>query len=125
MLGVQDLPGVVRFYVEQLGFSCRGMHGDPPVWAEVERDGTAIMLNAPPAADIRRDVPASSRNYQIYYLNVQNIVALHAEYKARGVAVTNLRVAFYGMKEFEVRDPAGHWIWFGEPTDDPPTPGRE
>ena len=48
MLAVRDLPAVVRFYVEKLGFNCCGLHGNPPVWAEVERDGVALMLNAPP-----------------------------------------------------------------------------
>lgn len=122
MLAVCDLPGAVRFYVEKLGFNCCGMHGNPPVWAEVERNGVAIMLNAPPAADIRRDVPRSSRNYQIYYINVRGIEQFHADLVSRGVQATRLRVAFYGMKEFELRDPDDHWLWFGEPTNDPPTP---
>ena len=25
------------------------------------------------------------------------------------------------MKEFELRDPDGYWLWFGEDTDDAPT----
>lgn len=122
MLAVKDLPGCVRFYVEKLGFTCTAMHGNPPVWAEVARDGVAIMLNAPPAADIARDVPASSRDYQVFYIDVEDVAALHTGLKARGVKVSNIRVAFYGMKEFEVRDPEGYWLWFGEPTDEPPTP---
>lgn len=121
MLACADLPGAVRFYVEKLGFSCTAMFGNPPVWSEVERDGVAIMLNAPPADSVRRDVPASSRDYQIYYIDVENIEALHRELRARSVAVTDLRVAIYGMKEFEARDPEGHWLWFGQPTDEPPT----
>lgn len=125
MLAVQDLPGAVRFYVEKLGFSCSAMHGNPPVWAQVERDGTEIMLNAPPAADIRRDVPAASHDYQIFYIDVVDVAGLHAELKSRGVAVSDLRVAIYQQKEFEVRDPEGHWLWFAEPTDEAPTPECE
>jgi hypothetical protein len=37
------------------------------------------------------------------------------------LAVTDLRVTVYGMKEFEVRDPENDWLWFGQETDDPPT----
>lgn len=121
MLAVRDLPAAVRFYVEKLGFNCSALHGNPPVWAEVERDGVAVMLNAPPASDIARDVPRSSKDYQIYYFNVQDVAGLHAEYRGRGVAVTDLRVQFYAMKEFEVRDPDDHWLWFGEPTDEAAT----
>lgn len=121
MLAATDLPGAVRFYVEKLGFNCNAMHGNPPVWAEVERDGTAVMLNAPPAASIRRDVPRSSKDYQVFYFDVQNVVALREELVAKGVEVGEMRVAVYGMKEFEVRDPEGYWLWFGEPTDEVPT----
>src|SRR5262245_8979343 len=83
MLAVTDLPGSVRFYVEKLGFNCSALHGNPPVWAEVERDGTAIMLNAPPADCVRRDVPRSSKDYQVYYIDTEGVEALHAEYRAR------------------------------------------
>ncbi len=121
MLAVTDLPRAVRFYVERLGFNCSSMHGNPPVWAEVERDGVALMLNAPPADCVRRDVPPKSRDYQIFYFDVKNVADLHAEFRSRGVLVTDLRVAFYGMKEFEVRDPDGYWLWFAEPTDEPQT----
>ncbi len=125
MLACADLPGAVRFYVEKLGFNCNAMHGNPPVWAEVERDGTAIMLNAPPAERVRSDVPRCSRDYQVYYFDAEDIESLHREFLSRGVEVTPLRVAFYQMKEFEVRDPENHWLWFGEPTEDPPTEREE
>lgn len=125
MLAVIDLPRAVRFYVEKLGFNCNAMHGNPPVWAEVERDGTAIMLNAPPADSIRRDVPLTSKNYQIFYIDVQNVATLREEFVSKGVEAGDMRVAIYGMKEFEVRDPEGYWLWFGEPTDEAPTACEE
>jgi uncharacterized glyoxalase superfamily protein PhnB len=50
------------------------------------------------------------------------VVALHAEAKGKAFQVSDLRVTFYGMKEFEVRDPDGHILWFGQETDEPPTP---
>ncbi|HWB21191.1 MAG TPA: VOC family protein [Phycisphaerales bacterium] len=121
MLAVRDLAATVRFYVEKLGFNCCSMFGNPPVWAELERNGTAIMFNAPPRESVERDVPRPSKNYQIFYFNVDDLPALHAELSARGVAVSPMRVTVYGMKEFEVRDPDDYWLWFGEPTDEPPT----
>jgi catechol 2,3-dioxygenase-like lactoylglutathione lyase family enzyme len=121
MLAVTDLPATVRFYVEQLGFNCNAMHGNPPVWAEIERNGISVMFNAPPRERVVRDVPRSSKDYQIFYFDVDDAAGLRTEFQARGVAVSDLRVAFYGMKEFEVRDPEGHWLWFGQPTDEPPT----
>jgi uncharacterized glyoxalase superfamily protein PhnB len=50
-----------------------------------------------------------------------NVVDLHAEAKRKDFQVIDLRVTFYGMKEFEVRDPDGHILWFGQGTDEPPT----
>ena len=83
--------------------------------------GVAIMFNSPPAEDIRRDVPRRSRDYQIFYFNVADVAALRAEFAARGVTVSDLRVTVYHMKEFEVRDPDDFWLWFGQPTDEAPT----
>jgi catechol 2,3-dioxygenase-like lactoylglutathione lyase family enzyme len=121
MLAVTDLRRTIEFYCGQLGFRCRETFGDPPVWCDLERDGAAIMFNMPPDERVRRDVPRASRDYSVFYCNVADVVALHAEFATRGVPVSDLRVTVYGMREFEVRDPDGIWLWFGQPTDDPPT----
>lgn len=121
MLAVTDLPRTVRFYVEKLGFSCSAMFGNPPVWAEVVRDGVGLTFNTPPRAEVERDVPRKSKDYQIFYMNSDDLVGLHAEFMSRGVEVGALRVTIYGMKEFEVRDPDGYWLWFGQETDESPT----
>jgi catechol 2,3-dioxygenase-like lactoylglutathione lyase family enzyme len=121
MLAVTDLPRTMDFYCKKLGFRCRDTFGDPPVWCDLQRDNVAIMFNAPPAEDVRRDVPRRSRDYQIFYFNVPDVAALRAEFAAGGVAVSDLRVTVYGMKEFELRDPDDIWLWFGQPTDEPPT----
>lgn len=121
MLSVVDLPRTMRFYVDGLGFRVTTTFGNPPVWCEVARDDIAIMFNAPPRADVERDVPVKSKDYQVYYIHPDDVVALHQEFGGRGVAVGDLRVTVYGMKEFEVRDPDGYWLWFGQETDDRPT----
>jgi uncharacterized glyoxalase superfamily protein PhnB len=58
----------------------------------------------------------------IYYFYPENVVDLHAEVKRKELQASDLRATFYGMKEFEVRDPDGHILWFGQETDEPPTP---
>ena len=121
MLAVTDLQRTMLFYRERLGFSRAGTFGNPPVWAEMVRDDIAIMFNAPPSDHVTRDVSPRSRDYSIYYLDTPDVVALHKELTGRGATPSALRVTEYGMKEFEVRDPDGIWLWFGQPTDDPPT----
>ena len=121
MLAVKDLRATMAFY-QRLGFRVAGMFGEPdPVWCEVVRDGVALMFNAPPRECVERDVPAKSREYQIYYFNSDDVAGLHAAWKKAGLAVTDVRVTVYGMKEFELRDPDGHWLWFGQETDEAPT----
>ena len=121
MLAVTDLQRTMRFYTEKLGFEIGSTFGDPPVWCSLHRDDCEMMFNAPPRDEVIKDVPRSSKNYQIYYINPSDIVGLHREYKARGLPVTDLRVTVYGMKEFELRDPDDHWLWFGQETDEEPT----
>ncbi len=55
-------------------------------------------------------------NYFYFYLD--DVVALWESIKAQGYAVSDLRVAFYGMKEFDMSDPSGHVLWFGQETDE-------
>lgn len=121
MLAVTDLNRTIAFY-QRLGFRLTGTFGRPePVWCELVRDGVAIMFNAPPRAEVERDVPLKSKDYQIFYINSDDMAAQHRAFKSAGLAVTDLRVTVYGMKEFELRDPDGYWLWFGQPTDEPPT----
>jgi len=120
MLAVADLAATMGFYCGRLGFRCTGTFGSPlPVWCELARDGVAIMFNAPP--DVEKDVPRRAKDYQIFYFNPSDVVALHGAWRESGVPVSDLRVTVYGMKEFELRDPDGYWLWFGQPTDEPPT----
>lgn len=121
MLAVTELKRTIQFYCDKLGFKLIETFGDPPVWCELERDEVQMMFNAPPSADVQRDVSARSRDYQIFYVNVNDVAAMREDLIARGAPVSELRVTIYGMKEFEVRDPDNIWLWFGEPTDDEPT----
>ena len=122
MLAVTDLSRTIAFYGE-LGFTCTDTFGPPeaPVWCTLVRDGWELMFNAPPRESVVRDVPRKSKDYQIYYFNTDDVVALHAELKGKGLEVTDLRVTVYRMKEFELRDPDDYWLWFGQETDEPPT----
>ena len=47
--------------------------------------------------------------------------AVHAEWQGHGLAVPDIHVTHDGMREFELRDLDGTWLWFGEFTSDPPT----
>ncbi|MGE5510863.1 MAG: bleomycin resistance protein [Bacteroidota bacterium] len=121
MLSVSDLARTMAFYCDELGFQCTGTFGDPsPVWCHLERDGVALMFNQPPA-EAMVELPLRAKDFQVYYCYPDDVAALHLAWKQKGLPVTDLRVTVYGMKEFELRDPDGYWLWFGQGTAEPPT----
>ena len=114
MLSVADLRRTIAFYCDELGFRCAQSFGEPdPVWCYLKRDDVDLMFNQPPAAEMA-DLPLRAKDFQIYYFYPDDVAALHAAWKGKGLPVTELRVTSYGMKEFELRDPDGYWLWFGQ-----------
>jgi hypothetical protein len=67
------------------------------------------------------DLPRRAKDFQIFYCYPDDVVALHAAWRDKGLPVTDLRVTVYGMKEFELRDLDGYWLWFGQSTSEPAT----
>ncbi|HRD78175.1 MAG TPA: VOC family protein [Hyphomicrobiaceae bacterium] len=121
MLSVRDLKRTIAFYREELGFELVASFGDPePVWCHLKRDQTHFMFNAPGESDLEA-IPARARDFQIFYIYPDDVTVLHGDLAAKGLSVTPLRITLYGMREFELRDPDGHWLWFGETTTEPPT----
>src|SRR5690242_13948392 len=116
MLSVADLQRTMRFYCDELGFRVVNTFGNPdPVWCMLRRDGVSVMFNQPPAEEMS-DVPRRAKDFQIYYFYPDDVTALHRALRQKNLAVTDLRVTVYGMKEFELRDPDGYWLWFGQDT---------
>jgi hypothetical protein len=133
MLAVRDLPETMAFdgclgfeVVATFGGSQAASAGEqvtpprPPVWCMLKRDSVRPMFNHP-GPGIETELPARAKDFQIFYLYPDDVHALHAEWQAAGIEVGGLRVTSYGMREFELRDPDGYWLWFGESTADPPT----
>ena len=118
MLSVADLERTMTFYCGKLGFRVNNTFGKPkPVWCMLERAKVRLMFNQPPGIVIYPE----PKDRQIFYFYPDDIASLHTEWRDAGLAVSDLRVTFYCMKEFELRDPDGYWLWFGESTSEPPT----
>lgn len=63
--------------------------------------------------DCPEDGPAQGRGRGVsLWCICKDADALHAEFSARGVKLKAPKVAFYGMRQFEVPDPDGYHIWF-------------
>lgn len=117
-----DVPTSVAFYTKVLGFEV--VNEMPDVgrsgFASIRQGGVQLMLASP--SHEPTPVKVEGRFPQaIHYFYPEDVVALRERVVAAGHEASPLRVAFYGMKEFDVVDPSGHVLWFGQETDEEPT----
>jgi uncharacterized glyoxalase superfamily protein PhnB len=126
MLNVSDIERSLDFYQRLAGFELirpREMV-DHWRWAWIKSGDGELMLSesSGPATQVDQIDPSRAEEWPaIYYFYPENVVDLHAEAKRKEFQMSDLRMTFYGMKEFEVRDPDGHILWFGQETDVHPT----
>lgn len=110
VLPVADLVRARDFYRDVLGFSVEFEWQDPPTYA-VLAAGETVQLHlsqtdAPPPPDARPTLVS---------IFTYDVDALHDQVAARGANVTMpLETMDYGMREFEVTDPDGHRLIFGQ-----------
>ena len=109
---VLDLKTACDFYVEQLGFRVDFEYED--FYAGVERDGVMIHLKLSDTPDPSRLAKQQGDHLDIYF-TVDDIEALYAEYKTRGVKFTQpLQTKPWDMREFVVWDNNGYILYFGQ-----------
>lgn len=97
------------FYRDSLGFDSTGTWGDGPEFCIVRRGAVTI------AFDRSRDgAPVPLNQYWAAYVYVEDADALCAEFRAKGVEIVRgPEDSFYGLRDFDIRDPDGHLIAFG------------
>ena len=108
----KDIPAILAYYKDTLGFECLGTWQDPPVYAIIARDQHAIHFRCaqPPTPN-----PAKYEDELLdAYLFVEDVDRLYAEYKGRGAQfVRELSHMPWGMREFVVKDCDGRLLAFG------------
>ena len=109
---VADVQAAAEFYSGTLGFSIDFLHGHPPFYGAVSRDGACVHLkfvHEPVFA-----VGAHDRDGLIMaFIEVENIKALYATYVAAGVTFEQkLKTEAWGGRDFIVRDLDGNAICF-------------
>jgi uncharacterized glyoxalase superfamily protein PhnB len=100
------------FFNRALGFSIDFLHGDPPFYGSVSRDGATIHLkfvHEPAFA-----VGAQDRDGLISaFIEVNNVKGLYAEYVGAGAMFDQkLKKQAWGGRDFIVRDLDGNGICF-------------
>ena len=110
VLEVRNVTASGAFYREKLGFHCGGFAGNPSVFCIVRRDDVAMFLD-----QSRTARPAPVNQYWAAYLYVDDVDALAAELRSKGVTILRDPVDQpYGCREIDVQDPDGHIIGFGQ-----------
>jgi uncharacterized glyoxalase superfamily protein PhnB len=126
MLICDDVPASIAFYTDVLGFEVTGRMEDvgKTGWASLRHGSVQIMLASPHHEP--EPVKVDGRYPQsVYYFYPEDVVALRDSIAAKGYDVGALRVTFYGMKEFDMLDPSGHYLLFGQDTDEEMTPTKD
>jgi catechol 2,3-dioxygenase-like lactoylglutathione lyase family enzyme len=105
-----------EFFRNTLGFSIDFLHGQPPFYGSVSRDGARVHLKF-----VHEPVlvaGAQDRDGLITaFIEVENVRALYAEYVAAGAIFDQkLKKQAWGGRDFIVRDPDGNGICFVGPS---------
>jgi catechol 2,3-dioxygenase-like lactoylglutathione lyase family enzyme len=113
---VEDPKATAEYYRDKLGFRICGVHGEPPVYAIVDRGcGRGFHFKRTAAPLTRRQYRGPDEYAWDSYIEVKGVDALHAELVARGARILRApEVAEYGMKEFDVEDCNGYILCFAE-----------
>ena len=108
-LPVLALGPAIAYYTQILGFSLVVKTSSSAV---LTRDNAEIVL------EVNKKDPEQAS----CYFGVSDVDALHAEYTAKGIEPSPLRVDEYGGKRFRVffaKEPYGVCFCFGQPVPDP------
>ncbi len=109
---VGDVRAACAHYVEVLGFTLAFDYGDPPFYAEVERDGVRLCIRHTddPMVD-----PERARNEDVILASfeVTDAKALYLELRDKGAELSQtLRTQPYGIRDFVIQDPDGNRVAF-------------
>ncbi|MCV3241128.1 VOC family protein [Mesorhizobium sp. ZC-5] len=119
VLQVGDVSCSMAFY-ERLGFVSHGTWGEPPLFAIVHRGQVTLALDK-----ARQDGPIPTNQWWAAYIYVDDARALRDEFAAPDLPqLTDMHFPDeYGRIDFDVIDPDGHRIAFGQVLDRVSEPG--
>jgi len=110
VLGARDVDRAVAFWCDVLGFEVSGPTDDG---VELRSGRARIQVGQLDVApDLAKEGPPGSA---IVFFDTNDVEAMQALIRARGGQTTQLEnVNWIKRRVFEVRDPDGHVIWFGQ-----------
>ena len=117
VIDVRDVVAAEAFWI-RAGFASHGTWGEPPAFAIVQRGAATLALSRMAA-----EVPPRN-GWWAAYVYVEDIAALHAEFRAEGLEPGPIRTPeHYGCRDFDLIDPDGNRVAFGQALCPAPGPG--
>ena len=112
ILFVRDVAAAAAFYEVKLGFHIEFLHGKPPFYGSVSRDGVTLHLRFVHQTNFA-ELAARENGLILAMIEVANVKALFEEFEARRVDFAQRLVRQpWGGLDFHVRDPDGNVISF-------------
>lgn len=112
VLRVTQMNPSLKFYQDRLGFTVTFLWQDPPTYAVLKRGGVSIHLSLSTDFD-----PAVHKGAMVYVF-VHHVEALYREFLEKGLEFrAPLSVQDYKMKDFDLADPDGNVLTFGQGED--------
>jgi uncharacterized glyoxalase superfamily protein PhnB len=100
-----DVTALAQWYRDKLGFTISMSWGEPAEYARVQRDSVELAIGR----------LGSQFGPSSVYAIVSGVDALYAEFIAGGVTIARpIGNAPYRMRDFDLLDPEGNRICFGE-----------
>jgi catechol 2,3-dioxygenase-like lactoylglutathione lyase family enzyme len=117
-IGVAETGRSTAFYRDVLGFEMRKQEGS----IEVVYGPARIRFGTHGYAPDDWDTPLPPGS-AILFFQTDDVAAMHAVIRSRGGQPSEMqRVNWIKMRMFEIRDPDGHTLWFGQSYDAPNAP---
>jgi catechol 2,3-dioxygenase-like lactoylglutathione lyase family enzyme len=117
-LFVADVTAACDFFTSKLGFGVTFVHGTPPSYAQVRRDGAAVNLRHVdhPVVDVTMREREQLLSVSFTVASAGEIDALFGEFQAAGVTFSQtLKSEPWGARDFVVKDPDGNRLLFAGP----------
>jgi len=119
VLLVKEIEPIVPFWVDRLGFakSIEVPDGNKLGFVAFQKGTAEVMYQTYSSVekDAPKEVAETAREGPTYlYVEVDNLDAALAAMKDVKI-VMPVRIALYGMREFSVQDPGGHFMTFAQP----------
>lgn len=119
ILMCDDVPQSIEFYTRVLDFSVKNRMDDlgKSGWAYLTNGPVDLMLASP--AYLPEPVKVDGQYPQLHlYFYPDDVRSLRETVVQRGHPASELALRIYGMLEFEVVDPSGHVLVFGQETEE-------